>query len=259
METTVPVGADRLWAEDSGGPGPVVVLLHSGIGDSRQWDQVWPALTASCRVIRYDVRAFGRSPAATEEYTLTDDLRRVLDHFELEQAHLAGCSMGGGAAAGLAVSAPGRVHSLTLLAPGIPDYPWPDEPELDAQWEALVDSGNEDSFVDFYQRLWAAAGAEPAILDQLRTAVRAGDNEEQFQQPGEPVFSRLAEIRAPTVLMLGDLDRPALVTADQEVARLIPGCRLIWMPGVDHMPAMRDPKLVAETILNQVQDSDYES
>jgi 3-oxoadipate enol-lactonase len=41
METTVTVDADEIWAEDSGGTGPVLVLLHPGVGDARIWDQVW--------------------------------------------------------------------------------------------------------------------------------------------------------------------------------------------------------------------------
>jgi 3-oxoadipate enol-lactonase len=90
METTVPVGSDVVWAQDSGGSGPVVVLLHTGVGESRQWDRVWPALTAECRVIRYDVRGYGRSPAATQEYTLAGDPRQVLEHFQVERAHLVG-------------------------------------------------------------------------------------------------------------------------------------------------------------------------
>lgn len=59
MQTMVPVGADRIWAEDSGGAGPPLVLLHSGVADARLWGPVWPQLAAAFRVIRYDSRATG--------------------------------------------------------------------------------------------------------------------------------------------------------------------------------------------------------
>jgi 3-oxoadipate enol-lactonase len=252
METTVPVGSDVVWAQDSGGGGPVVVLLHSGVGDSRQWDRVWPALTAECRVIRYDVRGYGRSPAATEGYTLAGDLRQVLEHFQVERAHLAGCSMGGAAAVDLALAEPDRVQSLTLLCPGFSGYAWPEEPELEAEFAALAAADGEEGIVAGYQRLWAAAGAGPEVMEQLRLAVRAEPNAEQYQRPAPPAFDRLHELSVPTVLLVGDLDRPTLITLDQEAARRIPGCRLIWMPGVDHMPALRDPELVRATILDQV-------
>ena len=50
----VPAGTDKLWAEDSGGDGPVLVLLHEGVGDSRMWDPVWSGLTARFRVIPFE-------------------------------------------------------------------------------------------------------------------------------------------------------------------------------------------------------------
>jgi pimeloyl-ACP methyl ester carboxylesterase len=252
METTVTVGADKVWAEDSGGTGPVVVLLHPGIGDSRIWDDMWPGLTSHCRVIRYDVRAYGRSPAATQNYTLVGDLRRVLDQFEVARAHLVGCSMGGGAAIELALADPDRVASLTLLCPGISGYEWPDEPDTDADYEAAAAAGDEDSMVGFYERAWAAAGAGPRVIEQLRSAVRAGSNEEEYQQEGEPAFDRLGELHMPTVLMVGDRDRAALIASNEEAARRIPGCQLIWMPGVDHLPPLREPALITRTVLDQV-------
>jgi 3-oxoadipate enol-lactonase len=252
METSVPVGADKVWAEDSGGSGPVVVLLHPGIGDSRVWDLVWPGLTESCRVIRYDVRGFGRSPAATQEYTLAGDLRHVLEHFGVHRAHLVGCSMGGAAAIELALDEPHRVETLTLLCPSISGYRWPGWPaDLVAQVEAMGQAGDLEGIVGVYQRLYAPAGGQPEVLEQLRSAVRAEPNEEQYQREGEPAFDRLYDLRLPAVLMIGDLDRPALIAADEQIAQRIPGCQLVWLPGVDHLPPLREPALITRTILEQ--------
>jgi phosphoribosyl-ATP pyrophosphohydrolase len=117
MQTMVRVGADSIWAEDSAGTGPALVLLHSGVADARLWDPVWPELAAAFRVIRYDSRGCGRSAAASEPYPEIADLRAVLDHFEVPSAHLAGCGQGGGTAAELGLDEPGRVRSLVLLGP----------------------------------------------------------------------------------------------------------------------------------------------
>jgi phosphoribosyl-ATP pyrophosphohydrolase len=184
MQTMVPVGADRLWAEDSQGPGPALVLLHSGLIDGRLWDPVWPELTAAFRVIRYESRGFGRSPAASEPFTELADLQAVLDHFAVPAAHLAGCSQGGGTAAELALAQPDRVRSLVLLCPGFPD----------------------------------------------------------------PVFGRLAGLRAPTVIMVGDRDTSALIASNVQAARRIPRCTLVRLPGVDHYPPVRDPAAVIRAI-----------
>jgi 3-oxoadipate enol-lactonase len=265
METMVPVGADKIWAEDSGRPesgdpesadpesadtGPVLVLLHEGVGDSRMWDPIWPELTAAYRTIRYDVRGYGRSPTATQQYALLPDLLAVLDHFGVAAAHFAGCSMGGGAALELAVAEPGRVLSLILLCPGVGGYQYPEEPGLEAEFEAAAAAGDDDRIARIGLQVWGAAGDDPFITDLMRSAVRGWKSDMQWQQEGEPVLDRLPEISSPTVIMVGDKDNPALIASNEEAASRIPGCELIRMPGVDHYPTVREPKLVLETILS---------
>jgi 3-oxoadipate enol-lactonase len=249
MQSMVTVGADNVWAEDSGGSGPLLVLLHEGVGDSRMWDPVWPALTAGCRAIRYDVRGFGRSPAATEQYTLLGDLQSVLAHFDVDSAHLIGCSAGGCTALEFALAEPGRVKTLLLLCSGVSGYPYPEHPDLEAEYAALTAAGDEEGLMAAGLRVWGAAGADPLVTDLMRSALAAWDNEERFQQQGEPVFDRLSELRVPTVIMVGDRDDADLIASNEAAARRIPGCQLIWMRGVDHYPTVRAPTLVAETIV----------
>jgi 3-oxoadipate enol-lactonase len=256
MPTTVEVGPDRLWAQDSGRPQGAaadertVVLLHPGVADARSWDLVWPMLAGRVRVIRYDARGYGKSPQPTTSYRQIDDLAAVLDHFGVASAHLAGCSMGGGTAIDMALASPERVSSLTLLCPGVSGYTWPADPDMDAREEAAIAAG-EDAVVELSLSAWAAAGASPLITDVMRSAVRAWPAEEEFCKPADPAFDRLSELRVSSVLMVGDLDLPALIACNEQVAARIEGCELIWMPGVDHLPALREPSLVAETILRQ--------
>lgn len=126
-------------------------------------------------------------------------------------------------------------------------YPWPEEPELAAEYEALTAAGDEDGLVRLGLREWAAAGEEPFIAELMYSAERAAPSE-KFEREGEPAFSRLEELRAPAVIMVGDRDRPALVAGNEQAAHRIPGCRLITMPGVDHYPTVRAPQLVLQTI-----------
>jgi len=248
----VRVGVDELWADDTGGPGQPVVLLHPGIADSTIWDGVLPALAAQYRVIRYDVRGYGRSPEATTEYVLLDDLLAVLDHFELPHVALVGCSMGGGTSVDLALADPGRVAAMVLVCSGISGYPWPDEPELDAELDALAQAGDVDGLAEVGLRMWAGAGADEAARGLARGAARAWLNEEEFQRAGPPAFDRLGEIHVPTVMMVGDLDRPALVDCNEEAALRIPGARLVRVPGGDHLLPLRHPELVTDTVLGHL-------
>ncbi|WP_228718247.1 alpha/beta fold hydrolase [Kitasatospora acidiphila] len=158
LDITVVGGTVRAY--DSGGDGPPVVLLHPGVGDAGIWEPMLPGLTARYRVIRYDVRGYGNSPAPTVPYSMPADLVSVLDHFDLERVALVGCSMGGATALALAVEHPERVSALALLCPGVNGYEWPPTPELDAEYDALIAAGDLDGLT-----AWGCAcGARPAPI-----------------------------------------------------------------------------------------------
>ena len=58
----VDIDGAQLWHEISGS-GPPLVLLHAGIADSRMWDDQMAPFSARHRVLRYDLRGYGQSPA----------------------------------------------------------------------------------------------------------------------------------------------------------------------------------------------------
>ena len=91
---------------------PVVVLSNS-LGATRgMWEPQVPALAERFRVVTYDTRGHGESPAPPGPYTLddlVDDLVALLDEVGAERAHVAGLSLGGMTAMRLAVREPARV------------------------------------------------------------------------------------------------------------------------------------------------------
>ncbi|MFF9819272.1 alpha/beta fold hydrolase [Streptomyces sp. NPDC014006] len=139
--------------------------------------------------------------------------------------------------------------ALVLLCPGVTGYPWPEEPEVEAEYEALVKAGDVEGLVAFGLRKWAAAGADESAMAQLRAAAPAWLTEDEYQRVDPPAFDRLRDLDTPTVVMVGDLDRPPLIECNEQVAARIPGCRLVEMPGVDHLPPLRVPHQVANTVL----------
>jgi 3-oxoadipate enol-lactonase len=250
-ETMISVGADRVWADDSGGDRPPVMLVHPGVGDSRIWDPILPVLTATYRVLRYDARGYGRSPAPTEPYSLFEDLVTVLDHVGLDRLPIVGCSQGGDCALGLAVTRPERVSALVLLCPGITGYPVPDDPAAWAEADKAAAEG-VDALAEWGLRQWGRAGRTPEAVEQLRSAARAWLSQGEFEQPNPAVFDRLGELTVPVSLLVGDLDMPWLLDANRQAARRIPGVRFVEVPGVDHLPPLRIPdrvlQLIRETI-----------
>jgi 3-oxoadipate enol-lactonase len=169
-EVAVPVPGGEIWAEDAGGGGTPVVLLHPGWGNADIWSPLISVLPGRFRVIRYDDRGFGRSPAPAVPFSRVDDLRAVLDHARLTKAIIVGHSGGGGTALELALSDPDRVAGLILVAPGVPDYPWPDDPYM-REFARLHAAGDRDALVSLGLETWAPAGDDAAARSQVTSAV----------------------------------------------------------------------------------------
>src|SRR5215831_11593570 len=123
-----------IYYEDHGAGQPVV-LIHGYPVSGRAWDRQVPALLeAGYRVITYDRRGFGQSsqPAVGYDYdTFAADLHALLEHLNLDDAVLAGHSMGTGEVTRyLAAYGSARVARGVLISP-IPPYllQAPDNPD----------------------------------------------------------------------------------------------------------------------------------
>ncbi|MFC7646414.1 alpha/beta fold hydrolase [Streptosporangium lutulentum] len=112
-------------AYDEAGDGPAVVLVHAGCADRRMWEHQFQALAADFRVIRYDWRGYGESADATGDFAHHEDLTALMDALEIDRAALVGSSDGGKISLDAALTSPGRITSLTLVAPGVSGHDWP--------------------------------------------------------------------------------------------------------------------------------------
>ena len=82
-----------IYAEVAG-EGPNLVLVHEGICDSRMWDEQWERYTREFRVLRCDLRGFGRSALEPGTFSNAQDLLDVFEQHGFERAMLLGVSLG---------------------------------------------------------------------------------------------------------------------------------------------------------------------
>ena len=235
------------------GEGASLVLVHSGITDSRSWDPQFPAFTKKYRVLRYDMRGFGQSDIAHGTYSSVDDLLDLMDAVGMRPAALLGVSLGGSMALDTALQHPELVNALILVGSGISgrkhsaDY----HHRIDEIDQALAEHGL-DAAIDREMEFWVyGRGRTAADVDpQVRAAVREMDffNSARFPPDAEPerirpaAAGRLGEIRVPTLVIVGDRDVEDIRDAAEELGRGIRGARLVVMPGVAHVPNMERPE-----------------
>ncbi len=257
----IPVDGGRLYYE-SIGQGQPLVLLHAGIAHLRMWDEQIPALAAGRRVIRYDLRGFGRSSHAAAPFSHVADLLAVLDGLGLEQAHLLGCSKGAGVCLDFTLAHPARVRSLVLVG-GAPSG-FEDSGYEPPQWAAAVaafKAGDFELAAELETQIWLdGVGRTPDQVDSaLRDRVRAMDRQalehetenSAHEQPAAPnAVERLGEVQVPALVLVGDLDDPDLVAAAALMAERIPSAQHAVLHGTAHLPSMEQPETFNRLVLD---------
>ena len=110
-----------LYYESHGKGEPLVLIPGTGFAGNVWSPSQVPVLSQKLRVIVLDPRGCGRSSAPEGIYTIEDmacDVAALLDHLDLDSAHVVGHSMGGRIGIALALAFPARVRSLILVASG---------------------------------------------------------------------------------------------------------------------------------------------
>ena len=235
------------------GQGPPLVLLHAGVTDRRVWAAQVTRLRAGCRVVTYDRRGYGETPAAAEPYSDVADLLAVLDAGDIRQAVLVGSSKGGEIALDFALAHPGRVRALVLVGTAIGGMPVPDDwgevPErLGGEMQAARAAGDLDRLNELEAQLWLDGANPPGrVQGPLRDlflamngpVLRAAPEEET--PPDEAAYPRLPELTVPTLLVVGSLELPHLRAASEHAARVMPRAELHVVPDTAHLPALERP------------------
>lgn len=242
------VNGQEIYFEDSGGGGPALILGHGFLMDHEMFSPQVDELAGEFRVITWDERGFGRTPATGpfSYWDSADDCLSLLDHLAIDRAVLGGMSQGGFVSLRAALRAPGRVKGLVLI---------------DTQ------SGLEDpARVDAYEMLGQTIiqqGPEP--VQEIVGAIILGGGLD-----GEPWFRKWAELdrkgfeyafrclmdRDDLTDRVGAIEPPAIIFHGTEDAAIgmekaealrdqLPGCQeLVAVAGAGHASNLSHPEAV---------------
>jgi 3-oxoadipate enol-lactonase len=250
------------------GEGAPVVLVHAGICDSRMWDPQWASFPAAHRTVRYDLRGFGRSPLRPGPFCHGRDLLALLDQLGLERASLVGASYGGQVVLEVAVARPERVDRLVLVDARLPLEDWSDQLRaFAAEEEAALERGEVDAAVEANLRMWVdgpqrpPGTADPVVRERVCGMQRRAFElqEPVWEQVEEEVLvpdlaQRLHEVRAPCLVLAGELDVADFRRIAERLARGIPGARHAVVAGTAHLPSLERPAEFDELVLGFLAD-----
>jgi 3-oxoadipate enol-lactonase len=237
---------------------PVVVLSNSLGATHAMWDAQADALSERFRLVRYDTRGHGRSPAPPGPYTiddLADDVVSLLDRLDVERAHFVGLSLGGMTGLRLAARNPDRVDRLVVLCTGAhlaPSSAWVDR-------AATVRAHGSGAVAESVVARWFTPdylAANPSVR-QVCVEMVSGTPPEGYAGCCEAIAAMdlrgdLPSIVAPTLAIAGadDPATPPLHLA--EIAGSVKDGRLLVVPHSAHLANAQQPDSITPAITAHV-------
>jgi len=241
------------------GKGIPIVFIHGNFGDRRHWDfQIGP-LSKDFRVIRYDVRGFGKStvPKSDEPYSDRNDLKALLEYLKIDRAHICGLSRGSAVAVDFALAYPEMCLSL------IPIGPWASgfgSGEYKSQYadsmysifpiaNKILESQGPKAITDF---IWkgnnclARSVKNQTTLDSLLKmgydySYWSHLNNSKIDWLEPPAISRLKEIKLPTLIVTAEYDLESCKEIADIMEKEIQGSKKIFLKDAGHIMNMDKP------------------
>ena len=242
-----------------------IVLIHGTSASLHTWDGWVAALSPHRRVVRMDLPGFGLTgPAPDGDYSMaryTRFMRDLLDLLNIDQAVLAGNSLGGGIAWQTALAHPTRVRQLVLVdATGYPLQPqsMPIGFRLaQVSWLAPITQ-------KVLPRQMIAASVRnvygqpdkvsPALLDRyyeltLREGNRASLTKRfQYRSSDAALAGQISQLRMPTLILWGSEDRLIPPDHGQRFHHDITGSQIEVFEGLGHVPHEEDPQATVQAM-----------
>jgi pimeloyl-ACP methyl ester carboxylesterase len=247
------------------GAGFPIVMLHAGVADSRMWQAQADEFAKQFDVIRPDMRGFGDSELPARPWKPREDLLALMDELRIKPAHLIGCSMGGSLAIDFAIDHPERVSKLVLVGAGIGGAKEdPRHEGLYAEVTAADERNDMKAVNEAEMYLWLDGPYRPRgyvaqplrdlFLDMNGKNLDADWSTAPMQALEPPAATRLSEITAPTLVLIGDKDLEPLQETADLLASSIAGARKVVIKDAAHLSNLEHPAEFNRIVLDFLSD-----
>lgn len=247
------------------GRGFPLVLSHEFAGDYRSWEPQVRFFARRYRVIVYNARGYPPSDVPTELSAYTqeqavEDLRGLLQHLGVGQAHVGGLSMGGNVALNFGLAYPGMATSLIVASTGTGSTdPEPFRRRAD-EFARRLEAEGMTAMADYargphrVQLLRKDPKGWQEFSDRFlqHSAIGSALTLRGIQGRRPPIFALEAKMRAldiPTLIMVGDEDDPC-IEPGVFMKRCIPRSGLAVFPQSGHAINLEEPDLFNRTLLD---------
>jgi pimeloyl-ACP methyl ester carboxylesterase len=221
------------------GSGEPLLMLHGGLGHSDVWGHQIPAFAEKYKVITVDSRGHGRSTRDDKPFgydLMTDDVVALMDKLSIPKASIVGWSDGGIIGLDMAIRHPERLDKLFAFGANYNLSGLKEGIEKDPTFNAYIERAGKD-----YERL----SPTPTEFEAFVNAIVA-------MWSSQPDFSKeqMGAIKSPVAISDGQYDEAIKQEHNEEMAKLIPGAKLVILPNVSHFAFWQDPELFNKAVLD---------
>jgi 3-oxoadipate enol-lactonase len=250
----VNVDGGKLFYEVAG-KGENIVLLHDGMVNRLIWNEQFPVLAKSYRVVRYDRRGYGKSTDPQEKYSHIDDLYKVFTQLKIEKAIIFGMSSGGRLAIDFTITYPEKVNGLVLVGAVVSGFGYTSHMDTrggNFNPQALNSDPVkiEKYFIldDPYEIYSGNVAAKEKVMKLLPFMGR--DNKVPTKPPARVAVKCLSEIKAPTLILVGEYDIPDVHAHAGVINAGIPNSKREIISKSGHLIPVEQPALFNEAVNN---------
>jgi len=245
------VAGQNVYYIEQGTQGTPVVFVHGAAGSHLVWGLQVRALGEVARAVALDLPGHGRSdpPGRASIEAYRDVVLGVLDARGFERAVIVGHSMGGAIAQTLALSHPDRVAGLGLVGTGARLRVLP----------VILDGvlNDFDHIAGLVVEYSYAAGLDPELRKRAEDEFRAFPptvTHDDFSACNQfDIMPRLAEIRAPTLVVCGRADRLTPAKYSAYLATHIPNAHLVFIDHAGHSVMLEQPNEVNKALIDFIE------
>jgi 3-oxoadipate enol-lactonase len=236
-------GCDINYSVEGKSGAPWITFSHALCNNLSLWDDQVAVLKDKFQILRYDQRGHGKSEPVPGPYTfpmLMADAVALWDHLKIKKSHWCGLSIGGMMGYGMAQDHGDRMLSL-IACDSRPDAP----PDYQAYFQYRIDTAKAkgmEGLVEPTIERWFAPKtreANPPSLDKVRNMIRSTSkigHEGCCEALKTLSFgARLGEIKVPTLIIGGALDKGAPPEVLGQAAKAIKGAEHVVVPDAGHI------------------------
>lgn len=204
-------------------------------------------------MITYDSRGAGKSPVPERPTDHVADLRGLIQTLTLGRVSLIGHSLGGEIATNYALQYPDEVDKLILVAPGLTGFEFGSayQQMIKAIWAVLPDP---QKMLDIMLHTPEAYALQATLQSPYRNEIiriqrenvekSLGFKNLEMIWPQPPAIKRLAQLRLPTLFVLGEKDKADLFTI-ADLFHQVPRVQFVYVEHADHgLPLTHADELV---------------